>query len=218
MIILIIGESGSGKTRACKNLGPSAVIMQGIRKRLPFSEKTSTVFFVESLEKLAASINRALASNDKNIFVIDDFQNLILKKLIFGSKKDKFQCYIDVAEDVQTLLDAAENSDKRFYFLMHEELGENQKLAALTAGKLLKEKFKFEGFFTVVLRSAKEEAGYLFYCDDAVSVAKAPEGIFEKKFMENDLAAVDEAICNFYGLKKGGEKQDVEKKPQLLIK
>lgn len=204
MIILIIGESGAGKTRACKNLGTDAVIMQGIRKRLPFSEKNSTVFFVESLEKLAVSINRALASNDKNIFVIDDFQNLILKKLIFGSKKDKFQCYIDVAEDVQSLLDAAENSDKRFYFLMHEELGENQKLAALTAGKLLKEKFKFEGFFTVVLRAVKEEAGYVFYSDDAVSVAKAPEGIFEKKFMENDIASVDEAICNFYGLKKGG--------------
>jgi len=101
---------------------------------------------------------------------------------------------------VQCLLDMAEHSEKRFYFLMHEELGENNKLSALTAGKLLKEKFKFEGFFTVVLRSNKEESGYFLYTDDAVSVAKAPEGMFSTKYIENDLSIVDAAICEFYGL------------------
>lgn len=198
MIILIIGESGSGKTRSCKNL-VSAAILQCLPKRLPFRADV-TVCATESLEKLESALKRALAS-DRDIFVIDDFQFLILKKLLLESKKDKFGAYLSVAESVINLLDICERSDKRFYFLMNEEGDESGFKTPRTAGKLLKEKFVFEGFFTVVLRCMQHDGAHVFETkSNGASVVKTPEGMFSSDSIENDLSIVDAAICDFYGL------------------
>jgi hypothetical protein len=201
MIILIIGQSGAGKTRACKELGANAVMLQGIPKRVPFKKTGMVVWPVESLEKLEGAIKKAVDSKDKDIFVLDDFQYLMLKKLIFESKKDKFQCYIDLAESTLSLFALAEKSDKRFYFLMHEEVVDGGAVVPLTAGKLLKEKFALEGSFTIVIRCVKEMGVHYFSTRDSQSVAKAPEEMFESERIDNDLALVDAAICNFYGIK-----------------
>jgi adenylate kinase family enzyme len=82
MIILIIGESGSGKTRSCKNLA-GAAILQCLPKRLPF-RTAITVCATESLEKLEQALKRALAS-ERDVFVIDDFQ--FLKNYCWNQKK-----------------------------------------------------------------------------------------------------------------------------------
>ena len=199
MIILIIGQSGAGKTRACKNL-ENAVILQCLPKRLPFKKSDSVVTYsTESIEALESALKKALVSTKSDVFVIDDFQFPILKRLILESKKDGFKCYLQTAEAVMQLLEMAEKSDKRFYFLMHEEKSENGDISPLTAGKLMKEKFPIEGFFTVVLRCSKSNDDHFFETKSQNSVVKSPEGMFLNEKIENDIAAVDQAICNFYG-------------------
>jgi hypothetical protein len=110
------------------------------------------------------------------------------------SKKDKFGAYLSVAESVISLLDMCERSDKRFYFLMHEEASEDGFKTPRTAGKLLKEKFVFEGFFTVVLRCAQQDGAHVFETkNQGASVVKTPEGMFQTETIENDLSLVDAA-------------------------
>lgn len=212
MIILIIGQSGAGKTRACKNL-ENSVILQCLPKRLPFKKSDSVVTHAtESLESLEVALKKALVSTKSDIFVVDDFQFPILKRLILESKKDGFKCYLQTAEAVMNLLEMAEKSDKRFYFLMHEERSENGDISPLTAGKLMKEKFPIEGFFTLVLRCSKSNDEHFFETKAQNSVVKSPEGMFLSDKIENDLAFVDICISDFYGLKKGGENESTVKK------
>jgi hypothetical protein len=216
MIILIMGQSGSGKTRACKNFGSNAMMLQGIPKRLPFKKTEMAVLPTTTLESLEEGIKKALNSVTRDIFVLDDFQHLMLKKLIFDSKKDKFGAYLALAESALDLFALAEKSEKRFYFLMHEEVFEGGAVVPLTAGKLLKEKFALEGSFTIVIRCVKEMGGHFFSTRDEVSVAKAPEDMFPSNRIDNDLRIVDEAICGFYGLNgvKAASKQPASKTPE----
>ena len=206
MIILIIGQSGSGKTRSCKNI-KDAAIFQCLPKRLPYKKHDSVVLRpTESLDAIEEALRYALSTSPRSLFVIDDFQFPILKKLILESKKDGFKCYLDTADNVIKLLEIAEKSDKRFYFLMNEEKNEGGDITPLTAGKLMKEKFPIEGFFTIVLRCAKCQDSHFFETRSSNSVVKAPEGLFNDDRIDNDIEMVYAAICEFYGIKNNEKK------------
>jgi hypothetical protein len=54
--------------------------------------------------------------------------------------------------------------------------------------------------------------GHYFSTRDNESVAKAPEEMFESERMDNDLALVDAAIVDFYGIKGA---QSTQKQPEI---
>ena len=86
------------------------------------------------------------------------------------------------------------------YFLHHTELDAAGKVKAKTIGRMLDEKLTVEGCFDIVLLAQVEGGEHFFTTQsDGYTSAKSPEGMFEQK-IPNDLAAVDAAIREYWGL------------------
>jgi hypothetical protein len=58
-----------------------------------------------------------------------------------------------------------------------------------------------EGYFTIVLRTEIINGQYLFATQtNGQDCCKSPIDMFADQHIPNDLAAVDAAICDFYGI------------------
>ena len=66
---------------------------------------------------------------------------------------------------------------------------------------MLDDKITLEGMVTIVLRAIVQDRNHYFSTrNNGSDTTKAPMGMFEDDLIENDLAAVDAAICDYYGL------------------
>lgn len=212
--VLIIGKSGSGKSRSMKNcIGKDFAVIRVLNKPLPFRGKLPGNVCSDY-----AKIKTAIKSKQwpKSI-VIDDAGYLITGQFMDGHNTTGkgnavFSLYNQLADDfyrmVQAVTEAPE--DRIVYIIMHEDTNEFGDIKPKTIGKLLDEKVCLEGMFTIVLRSVKGER-YMFVTqsqDGAVS--KAPDDMFESVEIDNDLLLVDNAIREYYGIEnsKNQEKQE----------
>jgi hypothetical protein len=113
---------------------------------------------------------------------------------------DKFT---EMAKGYYDVIDAVRRmpAQKRVYFLSHSERDNFGNVKAKTIGKLLDEKVTVEGLFTIVLRTVVTEDKYLFQTrNSGQDTVKSPMDMFADDFIPNDLAEVDKAICDYYGL------------------
>lgn len=207
---MIIGESGTGKTTSLRNLNPADVLLiQSVRKPLPFKAaewKPATKANPEGSivhSDNAPVILTMLQRTKKPIVIIDDFQYILANAFMRRSSETGFQKFTDIAKDAWDILMAASNlpGDQRIYILAHSQTDEHGKTKAKTIGKLLDEKITIEGLLTIVLRTAVINGNYLFLTQNNGSdTTKSPIGLFADEQIPNDLAEVDKAICEFYGL------------------
>ena len=86
--------------------------------------------------------------------------------------------------------------DRIAYFIMHEEKLDDGTVQPLTLGKLLNEKIKIMGLFTVALHSITRGGEYLFVTNG--QPFKSPPGMFDLE-IPNDLREVDATIREYYG-------------------
>ena len=80
-----------------------------------------------------------------------------------------------------------------------------------TIGKMLDSVVVLEGFFTTVLRAQVDPAAGRFYFstrNDGHDTVKAPVGMFEAAEIDNDLAAIDEIIKEYYGITNNKENEE----------
>jgi hypothetical protein len=222
-VTLILGESGSGKSRSIKNLPPkNTFVVSPVGKELPFqgsetsyppfdSETGEGNLFVTKSTKSIAKVLQYVSDNRPEIkcIVIDDNQYISL--FTYTSRIDekdwaKFNTIavnmIDLVEFCKTL-----RKDILVFILQHIETGNdasgNDQIQAKTMGKFVKEKVTYEGLFTVVLLCDKEEGGdnkveHFFWTSKARSTVKSPEGMFPTQKIPNDLFLVAKAISSYY--------------------
>ena len=66
---------------------------------------------------------------------------------------------------------------------------------------MLDEKIVIEGMFTTVLRTTVDQGKYLFRTHNSgFDTVKSPLGMFTEDEIDNDLASVDAAIVEYYGI------------------
>jgi hypothetical protein len=64
---------------------------------------------------------------------------------------------------------------------------------------MLDEKITLEGMVTIVMRTMIRDGQYLFATrNNGADTTKTPMGLFEQDLIDNDLAAVDQAIYDYY--------------------
>lgn len=210
--VLILGRSGTGKSTSMRNFkDEDLAVINVMSKELPFRNKFTSVLPVADYATIK---NKILATAKKSI-VIDDAGYLITKQFMdnhnkVGGGNAVFQLYNDMADQFWMLLDYIKNklpADKIVYVIMHEDYDERGGVKPKTIGKLLDEKVCIEGLFTIVLRSCINDDKYQFCTkNQGGDATKTPMGMFEEEYIDNDLAAVDKVIRDYYGLNKKVDK------------
>lgn len=199
--VLILGESGSGKSASLRNFEPEDVgIFNVAGKPLPFKK---------ALPKANCSdygkIMRGMAKSDKKSFVIDDSQYLLCFEMFAHAKDTGYQKFTDMALNFYTLVKFVIDqlpADRIVYFLHHTETTADGKVKAKTLGKMLDEKLTVEGLFSIVLLCRTDGTRHYFETQsDGFTTVKSPMAMFDRE-MDNDLKLVDTSIREYYELDK----------------
>lgn len=206
--VLIIGESGTGKSTSLQNFAKDEVCyINPIRKELPFRGK-----FKESLrgETDINKVTRFILESKKKVIVIDDAQYTMAVQYMHRLKENGWDKYNDIQSDFFRLIDLADQlpEDVTMYFLSHLETKEDGRQKIKTIGKMLDEKITIEGLFTTVLKTYVSDGKYYFLTQNSgLDTVKSPIGLFPTFAIDNDLKYVDEKIRNYYEL-EGGKSDD----------
>lgn len=198
--VLIIGESGSGKSYSLKNFEPDEVGILACEKgQLPFKKKLPV-----AKNAGYATIMKALSDPKLRAYIIDDSQYLMVNEFFDRAKDQGYQKYTDIGLNFRNLIHHINKNvpdDVIVYFLHHTETDSNTgKVKAKTVGKMLDNYLTVEGCFNIVLHCVVNgERHYFSTQSDGSDTAKSPEEMFERE-IPNDLKAVDSAIREYYGL------------------
>ena len=214
--VLILGESGSGKSTSLRNLNPEQVMLiQAVRKPLPFrsagwamaskENPEGSVIVTDNSHKICAIMQRT----KRDIIVVDDFQyvmaNEFMRRVTDQVKgNEAFQKYNEIGRAAWDIFNTAGGlpENKRVYILSHSSTDEFGHTKIKTIGRLLDEKIVLEGMLTIVIRAMRKDGTNYFQTQNSGhDTVKSPIGMFAEDQIPNDLAAVDAGICEYYGIK-----------------
>lgn len=199
--VLIIGESGSGKSRSIKEFNPEEVAIFNVAgKPLPFKKKFP--YTINNADY--TTIEKKLKESKFKRYVIDDAQYLMAFELFEKAKQTGYNKFTDIAVHYQNLLATIIEdtpNDCIVYILQHSEETNTGKIKIKTVGQMLDNQLTVEGLFTIVLRSFYSNKQYKFITQtDGNTPCKSPEEMFDLE-IPNDLKFVDDKIREYYGLK-----------------
>lgn len=199
--VLILGESGSGKSTSLRNFNPSEVgIFNVAGKPLPFRKKLPKVDYATY-----KTIYKGLSRPKLKTYVIDDSQYLMAFEEFDRAKETGYTKFTEMALNFSGLVRWCITDlppDVIIYFLHHVETTETGKIKAKTVGKMIDSKLTLEGLFSIVLLCQTTGDGHQFITQsDGYTTAKSPMDMFPPT-MDNDLKLVDTTIRDYWELNK----------------
>lgn len=199
IIVMVYGQSGTGKSTSLRNFKPEDVCIVNVSgKPLPFKNKHKT-FNTDDYMAIDAAIKKAPTKS----IVIDDATYLMTGEYMRTAKVTGYQKFTDMALNYYTLVKAAAAlpDDKIVYFMGHSDTDANGNEKFKTIGKMLDEKVTLEGMFTIVLKTVVTDGKYQFSTrNSGQDTVKTPLGMFNDVLIDNDLAMVDKTIREYYGI------------------
>ena len=195
--VLIIGESGSGKTYSIRNLDPATTGILSVEKgRLPFKGDFKVV-----KNATYTSIESALKRATMKTYVVDDSQYLMVNEEFDRFRENGYQKYAEMALNFRNLIHMVnkEMPDNIIvYFLHHTQTTDDGAIKAKTIGKMIDDKLTLEGCFDIVLMARLLNGEYVLQTKgETGTTVKSPVGMFEADHIPNDLAIVNKAIADF---------------------
>ena len=199
--VLVIGESGSGKTYSLRGFQPDEIGIFSVEKgRLPFKGDYKIV-------KRATynDISKIFRDPKLKRYAIDDSQFLMVNDMFDRAKETGYQKYTDLALSFRNLVHGVNMQlpdDVIVYFLHHTEHDNNSgKIKAKTVGKMIDQYLTLEGCFDIVLLTQTDGSEHCFVTQsDGYTTCKSPAEMFPDVKIPNDLKMVDDCIRSFWGL------------------
>lgn len=202
--VLITGKSGSGKSTSLRSFGEKEIgIINVVGKPMPFRKQFKYIKKTDSYAVVKAFLTKCPVKS----IVIDDAGYLMTNQFMKGHASQGagnaiYSFYNQIGDDFWQVLISIINTlpeDVIVYIIMHEDTDDFGNIKPKTIGKMLDEKVNIPGMFTLVLRSVYENGSYFFKTNtDGIDVCKTPMGMFEEKYIDNDLKAVDQTIRKYY--------------------
>lgn len=199
--VLILGESGSGKSASLRNFEPEDVsIFNVAAKPMPFRKKLPTKATADY-----NAIQACIQQSQKKAFVIDDSQYLMCFESFTKAKDTGYSKFTDMALHFYNLIQFVIRQtppDVIVYFLHHTEADSNTgKVKAKTLGKMLDSQLTLEGLFAIVLMCTTDGKNHNFVTQsDGFTTCKSPMDMFSGVMIDNDLKMVDQTIREYYEL------------------
>jgi len=208
---LVVGPSGSGKSSSARNLPPEkTVIVNCERKPLPFKSfakfKNVNVRKHKEFMKLLDELEKA----DKYDYVVIDSLTSLFEMMnkYCSTVYSGYNIYSEYNDLVYQVLQQIKDLPQQVFITAIPEyidIGDGiQKAYAKTKGKEWKASIEKE--FAIVLHThmKDDEEGnvteYLFDTKPSkYTTAKAPDGMFEERYIPNDLMFVADKIRKYYG-------------------
>lgn len=205
--VLILGESGSGKSASLRNFTPEDVSVFNVAaKPFPFRKALPKINTADY-----GAICAAISKSAKKAFVIDDSQYLLCFESFAKAKETGYGKFTDMALHFYNLVQFVITQtppDVIVYFLHHTETDSNTgKIKAKTVGKMLDSQLTLEGLFSIVLMCYTDGKKHCFITQsDGFTPAKSPMEMFPAE-IDNDLKAVDITIREYYEMTKGANEK-----------
>lgn len=212
--VLILGNSGSGKSTSLRNLDPSETfILNVIGKPLPFRGSKSKYKQLSSdglegnyyASDDPATIRRIInLINTKRLefkqLVIDDFGYSITNSFMRKASQRGYDRFIEIAKDTFDILECVSNlrEDLFCFVMMHTEIDSQGIHRPKTVGKMIDQYICIEGKFSNVLHSIVNDGGYYFLTNfDGQHLSKTPLGMFPSNLIENDLQLIIDSMNEY---------------------
>ena len=210
-MLLIMGESGTGKSTSMRNCDPATTaVVNPVGKPLPFKGKF-TMLNSEVESRKICKFMKEQAAAGKKLLVVDDFQYILSVPYMNRIKENGWDKWNDFGANYFEIIEVCKElpDDVVVAYMTHTETLENGVTTIKLIGKLLREKITIEGLFTIVLRTGVNEGKYYFYTQNSgKDTVKSPMGMFPAYAIDNDLNYVADKIRNFYEV--GEYKTDAE--------
>jgi len=212
--VMILGESGSGKSSSLRNFDEKEVMVFNVaNKPLPFRRKLASIKGQETTQKEYGCIKAYIEKYKDKVksYVIDDSQYLMAFEMFEKAKETGYGKFTDCALNFYNLVQFVIKDtpdDVIVYFLHHIETSDTGKVKAKTSGKMLDSQLTLEGLFSIVLMAQTDGKEYKFITQsDGYTTCKSPLEMFEES-IENDLKFVDTAIREYWDLNSKNESED----------
>jgi hypothetical protein len=221
--ILIIAESGAGKSTSIEALDPNETFIINVaNKPLPFKgwkskyklwskdNPAGNMYDKASAENIEACLKYV---NEKRTeiktVVIDDFQYMSSFEFFDKADEKGYEKFTKIGAHLARIARMPKDlrEDLQIYFLTHAEestdLEGKRKFKAKTIGKMVDEKLTLEGLFSVVLfgktkKNKEGEIRYIFETQtNGENTCKSPRGMFDTLEIPNDLKFVRDSIIAY---------------------
>ncbi len=202
--VLILGESGSGKSASLRNFKKEDVgIFNVASKPLPFRNTNGLIAVNKATYNM---IKSAVVTPNRLSYVVDDAQYLMAFESFDKANIAGYTKFTEMAKNYEEMLRVIQEDtspDTIVYVMQHIETDDNGKVKAKTLGKMLDQQLTVEGLFSIVLLAkADEKRHYFITQSDGTNPCKSPMEMFDDIEIDNDLKMVDDTIREYYGLKK----------------
>jgi hypothetical protein len=198
-VVMIYGQSGTGKSSSLRNFEPNQVgIINVSGKQMPFRKKLPYIA-TDDYTRIMNTLHAAKAPS----IVIDDATYLMVDEFMRNAKTPGYQKFTDMAKNFFDLIEIARRlpDEKIVYFIGHSDRDPEGNEKFKTIGKLLDEKVTLEGKFTIVLKTVVQDGKYMFQTHNSgADTVKSPIEMFKDDLIDNDLAAVDRVIREYYDI------------------
>lgn len=209
--ILIMGESGSGKTTSMRNLNPETTFYIDADKKGLNWKGWKSQYNAENKNYIATSkANDIKVLLDKinteqtqiQTVVIDTLNGVMIDDEFARMKEKGFDKWQDMAYSIYDIISIANTlrENLTIIFVMHSQTERDDTgfyfTRAKTSGKKL-DKVVVESKFSTVLLAKCVDGKYIFETKNNNSTVKAPLGAFDTDFIENDILKVLEALKDY---------------------
>lgn len=209
-VVIILGESGTGKSTSLRNLNPDETfIINVLNKPLPF--RGYKKLYNADKKNLVETDNYRLiikyleAINERRpeikSIIIDDFSFLMNNEFMHRCREKGFDKFTDMGANVFNIMDTCQNfrDDLYCYILCHTEKDHANMIKPKTVGKMTGDYVGLAERATIVLHTQIIDRHYSFLTqNDGMHVAKTPMGMFDEPYIDNDLNEIRKVIDEYY--------------------
>lgn len=215
-VIGLMGESGSGKTTAMRNLDPKVTFYIDCDKkglnwkgwRKSYSIENKNYFATDSFSAVASlmdKVDKEKQFQQVKFLVIDTINGLMVAeemRILAMQSGDKRSAWSDLAQNGWALVNKALTlrNDLTVIILAHSETISDDngivKTRIKTNGRKL-EKLVLESKMTTVVWSVRQDGKYKFILSADGSTCKVPLGAFQTDECDNDIMIVIKALEDY---------------------